>query len=226
MSKRISRTASRRLKRARQRRAFRLMSPHAHEWRSASCGGQDSSSRLHGYTTDQSTHSSNIKKYVHDNSCIHPKHIKAKHICKLYLEAAEHHLDSDFLEEDWQWTPDCGIAPNIIVKGGSFNIRGATQGPKRAIVDAWAHSQDLAFLGLQETKRNSNSKLVSENYFWFFSSSVINEARTHVDDLRSSNKKIDQPSKVAAQEQLGVGIMIQKKFIISVRRVRAISIGS
>ena len=223
MSKRISRIDSRRLKRAGQRRAFRLLSPHTHEWTSASIGGQDSSSRQNCHITNHSISSSNSNTYVSVNSCTHHKHIKAKHICKLYLEAVEHHLDSDFLGEEWQWTPDCGIAPNITVKCGSFNIRGATQGPKRAIVDAWAHSQDLACMGLQETKRNSNSKLVSEHYIWFFSSSVTSEARTHIDDLRSSNKKIDQLSKVAAQEQLGVGIMIQKKFLFSVKRVRAIS---
>ena len=56
MSKRITRIESRRTKRARQRRAFRLISPHAHEWRSASFGGQDSLPRLDNHTTNHSTH--------------------------------------------------------------------------------------------------------------------------------------------------------------------------
>ena len=223
MSKRISRLDSRRLKRSGRRRAFRLLSQHTHEWRSASFGGQDSSSRQNCHVSNHSSSSSVHNTYAHDNHSTCHKYSKAKHICKHYLEAIEHHLDTDFYDEEWLWTPDCGIAPNTTVKCGSFNIRGATQGPKRSIVDAWAHSHDIACMALQGTKRNSNSKLVSEHYVWFFSSSVSNEARTHIDELRSSNKKIDQLSKAAAQEHLGVGIMIQKKFLFSVKRVRAIS---
>ena len=112
MSKRISRLDSRRIKRSGRRRAYRLLSQHTHEWRSASFGGQDSSSRQNYQVSDHSLSSPDRNTYAHDTHSTCHKRSKAKHICKHYLEAIEHHLDTDFFEEEWLWTPDCGIAPN------------------------------------------------------------------------------------------------------------------
>ena len=56
-----------------------------------------------------------------------------------------------------------------------------------------------------------------------FSSSVKNEARAKVHDLKANDKRVDQTSKNEAQEQLGVGIMIHDKWVLAISIVRAIS---
>ena len=106
---------------------------------------------------------------------------------------------------------------------GTYNVRGCAQAPKRIIINNWAKQWNILILGLQESKINVNSKVLTEDYVWLFSSSVSNENRMKIQALRDENKKIDHTSKNAAQEHLGVGIMIAKHIFSAISIVVPIS---
>ena len=59
------------------------------------------------------------------------------------------------------------MAPDVRIWLGSLNVRGVRAAPKRMIIDAWANANQVALLGLQETKNSSNSSIFTDNYLWF-----------------------------------------------------------
>ena len=104
----------------------------------------------------------------------------------------------------------------------TYNPRGCTRLERRMQIDKWANNWKIWILGLQETKVNVNSKVLTDNYVWFFSSSVTNEARLKIQKLRNENKQIDPTTKQNAQEHLGTGVAIHKHVLPCVTNVTPI----
>ena len=94
---------------------------------------------------------------------------------------------------------------------------------KRCLLDQWADRYNIAAIGLQEAKISFNPAFESDNYVWFFSSNVKIEHRSMVEKMREEGKPIDASSRLAAQEHLGVGVMIHKSLKECIQNVIAVS---